>query len=40
MHIGLDFDNTIVSYDILFHKVALEGGITMLSQSENQQVNR
>jgi len=26
MHIGLDFDNTIVSYDTLFHKVALEGG--------------
>lgn len=26
MHIGLDFDNTIVSYDSLFHKVALEGG--------------
>ena len=27
MHIGLDFDNTIVSYDSLFHKVALEAGI-------------
>jgi hypothetical protein len=26
MHIGLDFDNTIVGYDSLFHKVALEGG--------------
>lgn len=26
MHIGLDFDNTIVSYDALFHKVALESG--------------
>jgi hypothetical protein len=26
MHIGLDFDNTIVSYDALFHKAALEGG--------------
>jgi hypothetical protein len=25
MHIGLDFDNTVVSYDALFHKVALEG---------------
>ncbi len=24
MRIGLDFDNTIVSYDQLFHKVALE----------------
>lgn len=26
MHLGLDFDNTIVSYDGLFHKVAMEGG--------------
>jgi hypothetical protein len=26
MRIGIDFDNTIVSYDRLFHKVALEGG--------------
>ena len=26
MRIGLDFDNTIVSYDSLFHKVAVEGG--------------
>jgi hypothetical protein len=26
MRVGLDFDNTIVSYDALFHKVALEGG--------------
>lgn len=26
MHIGLDFDNTIVSYDALFYKVASEGG--------------
>ncbi|MFM9970253.1 MAG: haloacid dehalogenase-like hydrolase [Burkholderiales bacterium] len=26
MRVGLDFDNTIVSYDRLFHKVALEGG--------------
>lgn len=24
MHIGIDFDNTIVSYDGLFHKIALE----------------
>jgi hypothetical protein len=24
MHIGLDFDNTIVNYDTLFHQVALE----------------
>lgn len=26
MRIGVDFDNTIVDYDRLFHKVALEGG--------------
>lgn len=26
MRVGLDFDNTIVSYDSLFHKVAVEGG--------------
>ena len=26
MRIGLDFDNTIVGYDSLFHKVAVEGG--------------
>lgn len=27
MRIGLDFDNTIVSYDALFHKVAIEQGV-------------
>ena len=27
MRIGLDFDNTIVSYDALFHKVAVEQGV-------------
>jgi hypothetical protein len=27
MRIGIDFDNTIVSYDALFHKVALERGL-------------
>jgi hypothetical protein len=27
MRIGLDFDNTIVSYDTLFHKVAREQGL-------------
>lgn len=27
MHVGLDFDNTIVGYDALFHKVAREGGL-------------
>jgi hypothetical protein len=27
MRIGFDFDNTIVSYDTLFHKVAMEQGL-------------
>jgi len=27
MHIGLDFDNTIVSYDDLFHMVAMDEGL-------------
>lgn len=27
MRIGIDFDNTIVSYDALFHRVALERGV-------------
>jgi hypothetical protein len=27
MHIGIDFDNTIVSYDGVFHRVALEQGL-------------
>ena len=27
MRIGLDFDNTIVNYDLLFHKVAVEKGV-------------
>lgn len=27
MRIGIDFDNTIVSYDALFHRVALEQGV-------------
>lgn len=27
MHIGFDFDNTIVNYDTLFHKVAREQGV-------------
>lgn len=27
MRIGLDFDNTIVSYDALFHKIACEQGL-------------
>lgn len=27
MHLGLDFDNTLISYDTLFKKVALEQGL-------------
>ena len=27
MHLGLDFDNTLISYDVLFKKVALEQGL-------------
>lgn len=27
MRLGIDFDNTIVSYDTLFHKVALDQGV-------------
>jgi hypothetical protein len=27
MHIGLDFDNTLINYDILFKRVALEQGL-------------
>ena len=27
LHLGLDFDNTIVSYDTLFHRVAREMGL-------------
>ena len=27
MHVGLDFDNTIVTYDRLFHRVALAAGL-------------
>ncbi|MEM7620835.1 MAG: haloacid dehalogenase-like hydrolase [Pseudomonadota bacterium] len=27
MRLGLDFDNTIVSYDLLFHQVAVEHGL-------------
>ena len=27
MHIGVDFDNTIVSYDELFHRAAVDSGL-------------
>lgn len=36
MRIGLDFDNTIVRYDSLFHKVALESGLISAEISVNK----
>ncbi len=27
MHIGVDFDNTMVCYDAIFHRVCLEKGL-------------
>lgn len=36
MRIGLDFDNTIVSYDSLFHKVALEQGVVPINIPVNK----
>jgi hypothetical protein len=36
MRIGIDFDNTIVSYDILFHRVAVERGIVPESLSQTK----
>lgn len=36
MQIGIDFDNTIVSYDILFHKVAVEQKIVPESTPVNK----
>lgn len=36
MRIGLDFDNTIVSYDALFHRVALDQGEIPASLAANK----
>lgn len=36
MHIGIDFDNTIVSYDSLFHRVAQERGLTPSDLAPNK----
>lgn len=36
MLIGIDFDNTIVSYDTLFHKVATEQGVVPVSTPPNK----
>lgn len=40
MHIGLDFDNTIVTYDSLFHKYALAEGLIASDVAMNKQVIR
>jgi hypothetical protein len=36
VRIGIDFDNTIVSYDALFHRVALERGLIPVSVAANK----
>ena len=36
MLIGIDFDNTIVSYDTLFHKVAREQGVVPDTTPQNK----
>jgi len=36
VRIGIDFDNTIVSYDTLFHRVALERGLIPISGPANK----
>ncbi len=36
MHIGIDFDNTIVCYDALFHRVCLEKGLITPDVPENK----
>lgn len=36
MRIGLDFDNTIVSYDALFHRIALEQGVVPAATPANK----
>ena len=36
MRIGIDFDNTIVSYDKLFHKVALEKSLIPIDLPKNK----
>ncbi|MFC1767463.1 hypothetical protein ACFLZ2_02775 [Candidatus Margulisiibacteriota bacterium] len=40
MHIGIDFDNTIVTYDNLFHKYALQLGLIGKEIDKNKQVIR
>ena len=40
MHIGIDFDNTIITYDNLFHKYALKLQLINESVAKNKQVIR
>ena len=40
MHLGLDFDNTLISYDVLFKKVALEQGLIPQETKANKNAVR
>ena len=40
MHLGLDFDNTLISYDVLFRKVALEQGLIPQETDSNKNAVR
>ena len=40
MILGLDFDNTIIRYDYLFHKVALEKGLIPSNLSKEKNIIR
>jgi len=40
MHLGLDFDNTLISYDVLFRKVALEQGLIPQETEANKNAVR
>jgi len=40
MILGLDFDNTIIRYDYLFHKVALEKGLIPSNLSKEKNIVR
>jgi hypothetical protein len=40
MHIGIDFDNTVVIYDDVFYKHALQSGLIPSDTAQNKQVIR
>ena len=40
MHLGLDFDNTLISYNVLFRKVALEQGLIPQETEANKNAVR